>query len=320
MRLVWAVQLLFVAAGVLSLAGSGCGRSPSMVGHGGAVAPMTLPSTGGVLATGSGGATSAGDSGGTILGGASDSGIASAGHDASASGGLGGTALGGSGGAAAGGAAGTKTGGSGGAGGTVAGGAGGIGFGGSTGTASAGAGGAGTVELSRGGGAPGGGTATGGSTVLTGGTATGGTATGGLATGGRSGLGGAGGATGGSTGCATDCSTLACGTGARPVCDPFVRQCLCAPECAANPVICGLTERCLSVCSPGGTCVCAGTCVKEGEIGFIANCCPGLIQVGYYQDTTSCSPTSANLLVCAACGDEKCGLGENHCNCPQDCQ
>jgi hypothetical protein len=163
-----------------------------------------------------------------------------------------------------------------------------------------------------------GGTATGGR--LTGGTSTGGTGTGGLATGGTGGLGGTGGADGGTAGCATDCSATSCGTGWRPYCDLTVHQCLCSLDCSSNPGRCGTRESCQSVCSPGGECVCLGSCMTEGQIGFFRGCCPGLVEVYYYQDTASCTnPPGSGLYVCTSCGDQICGLGENHCNCPQDC-
>jgi hypothetical protein len=84
--------------------------------------------------------------------------------------------------------------------------------------------------------------------------------------------------------------------------------------------MCGARESCQAVCSSDGVCVCRGSCGTEGQIGFFSGCCPGLVEVTYYQDTTSCTnPAGASLIVCTACGDQSCGLGENRCNCPKDC-
>ena len=165
----------------------------------------------------------------------------------------------------------------------------------------------------------GGTTSTGGTTGAGGASSSGGA----TSSGGSSAAGGSGGKTGadgGTTGCATDCSATSCGTGFRPVCDTTVQHCLCSLDCTANPGTCGMRESCQSVCSPDGTCVCRGSCGTEGQIGFFKGCCPGLVEIFYYQDTTSCTnPPGAGLVVCTTCGDKICGLGENRCNCPQDC-
>ena len=193
-------------------------------------------------------------------------------------------------------------------------GSGGSASGGAGGTATGGAGGAKTGGSGEAGGS-------GGTPVLTGGTSTGRTATGGMAAGGAGGLAGTTGAAGGAAGCPTDCSATSCGAPTRPVCDPTTRQCACGHDCTDNPTWCAALESCMSVCSPGGGCVCKGSCVAEGQVSAFRGCCPGLVQVAYYQDTTSCTnPEGAGFIVCTACGDQKCGLGENPCNCPEDCQ
>jgi hypothetical protein len=300
MRPFWTFQLFLTAASAIVLAGTGCGRSASAVHHDGATTADALASAGGTLSgsggsgsqgsagTGASGATSPGGSSGTAFGGA---------------GGSGGTAVGAAAGAGSGGAGATAVGG-------------GTAFGGAGGTVTGGAGGAKT-----GGSAEADGTVTGGTPVLTGGTSTGRTATGGMAAGGAGGLAGTTGAAGGAAGCPTDCSATSCGAAMRPVCDPTTRQCGCGYDCTDNPAWCAARESCMSVCSPGGGCVCKGSCVAEGQVSIFRGCCPGLVQVFYYQDTTTCTnPEGAGFIVCTACGDQKCGLGENLCNCPEDCQ
>ena len=85
-------------------------------------------------------------------------------------------------------------------------------------------------------------------------------------------------------------------------------------------------------------------CVKEGKKGSMFNadpnddvCCAGLekvqdsypIEEGYGYPMNDLYPigypTKGCLLargnfVCTKCGDGNCGLGENYCNCPKDCE
>lgn len=126
----------------------------------------------------------------------------------------------------------------------------------------------------------------------------------------------------GASGCQDDCSALShvtCISGI-PACDPSAQRCVCRQDCYSDPGKCGKNAHCRSVCSPDGTCVCRGPCGMEGQIGYFKSCCPGLSELGYYQDATSCTkPVAGRLFVCASCGNKICGRGENHCNCPQDC-
>jgi hypothetical protein len=62
----------------------------------------------------------------------------------------------------------------------------------------------------------------------------------------------------------------------------------------------------------------------EGKV-TCAHCCEGL-GAAQSADVTSlegealkCSVPPVSLLRCVHCGDGTCGLGENRCNCPQDC-
>jgi hypothetical protein len=68
-------------------------------------------------------------------------------------------------------------------------------------------------------------------------------------------------------------------------------------------------------------------CVKEGEKGSMFDgdpnndvCCEGLVKVrDSYPYNTGCA-TSRSGFICTNCGDGKCGLSENVCNCPEDCE
>jgi hypothetical protein len=153
--------------------------------------------------------------------------------------------------------------------------------------------------------------------------ASGGTASGGAATGGVISFGGSSGGSsaGGTTNCPADCSTTSCPDGYRGVCVPTTKACVCAFDCMEDPLSCGAINHCPSVCDANvGTCVCAGSCIAEGQIGVFSGCCSGLDQLVYYPDITSCSePTGPKYTVCTACGDQRCGPVENRCNCPADC-
>ncbi len=75
--------------------------------------------------------------------------------------------------------------------------------------------------------------------------------------------------------------------------------------------------------TPTDTPIPTPTCVPEGEIKQIylggPDCCPGLTAIGSYQiDETGCHLLLGGQ-VCAYCPNGVCGLGENYCNCPEDC-
>ncbi|MEA1924632.1 MAG: hypothetical protein U9M95_02070 [Candidatus Altiarchaeota archaeon] len=67
------------------------------------------------------------------------------------------------------------------------------------------------------------------------------------------------------------------------------------------------------------------TCVGEG--GFYAvvpghlDCCPGLTPISCDSPDVEgiCHGDCVGAQFCTYCGDGVCGLGENKCNCPQDC-
>ena len=75
-----------------------------------------------------------------------------------------------------------------------------------------------------------------------------------------------------------------------------------------------------------------GACLGEGE-GYAAfppgqpphpPCCAGLELKDSYESSMiqtlgKCLPNKGGHASCVACGDGKCGPGENKCNCPADC-
>ncbi len=68
-----------------------------------------------------------------------------------------------------------------------------------------------------------------------------------------------------------------------------------------------------------------GECTPEGGMNYFGKppCCEGLTQVPNYAVAESnplqCIATNDGSGVCTKCGDGKCGIGENVCNCPKDC-
>jgi len=126
------------------------------------------------------------------------------------------------------------------------------------------------------------------------------------------------GATGGGPapcGMTPNCSNLSCLAGSIAFCNHVTNSCECGESCFANPIVCGIIEHCPSVCDSSGVCVCMGTCMTEGQIGLFGGCCSGLTQVLYYPFVAMCAdPSGAASYVCTVCGDNACGLGENHCN------
>ncbi len=78
------------------------------------------------------------------------------------------------------------------------------------------------------------------------------------------------------------------------------------PETPAN---------CPADCGP------APECIKEGNTGIEGEdeCCEGLGEISNCSgDETMCGCGPG--FICTYCGNTECGLGENACNCPQDCK
>jgi hypothetical protein len=68
---------------------------------------------------------------------------------------------------------------------------------------------------------------------------------------------------------------------------------------------------------------CVTKCIKEGEWGDRAvdlnlKCCEGLDEKPHY-DSDTCTVLPDLKFTCVKCGNDICGLGEDECNCPQDC-
>lgn len=67
-------------------------------------------------------------------------------------------------------------------------------------------------------------------------------------------------------------------------------------------------------------------CADEGEsvpvIPDAPECCGDLKKISCVEpnDSGDCPLECDGSMICAACGDGECGLGENKCNCPQDCE
>ncbi len=64
-------------------------------------------------------------------------------------------------------------------------------------------------------------------------------------------------------------------------------------------------------------------CVSEGEVGSPWDgipCCSGLIAISCSEQLPDggCA-TQSDCFICSVCGDGICDLGENICNCPEDC-
>jgi len=113
---------------------------------------------------------------------------------------------------------------------------------------------------------------------------------------------------------------------------PFV----CPPMCnTCGPYWTCVAGECVGECGewPAEIIECAGLCYPEGTHFQLddgapnAICCPGLTAV---DDTFPVEPAGSDWIwecesfdcacyVCTACGDGECGVGENCCNCFEDC-
>lgn len=142
------------------------------------------------------------------------------------------------------------------------------------------------------------------------------------------------------------CADVSCDTGY--VCDPKSGDCVidcrlanCDP--GENCIVCAEGELCdmdTGLCVPDpcyqvtcpegqhcreGLCV-PDDCIEEGgkfeSFDNINPCCAGLVPVpDHFPENGSCVGPNCPCFVCTRCGTDEgvCSLGENRCNCPQDC-
>jgi hypothetical protein len=142
------------------------------------------------------------------------------------------------------------------------------------------------------------------------------------------------------------CANVDCDTGY--VCDPKSGDCVidcrlvnCGPD--QNCIICPEGELCdmdTGLCVPDpcyqvtcpqgqhceeGACV-PDSCIEEGgkfeSFENINPCCEGLVPVpDHFPENGSCVGPNCPCFVCTRCGTDEgvCSLGENRCNCPEDC-
>ncbi|MDD5086459.1 MAG: DNRLRE domain-containing protein [Candidatus Nanoarchaeia archaeon] len=140
----------------------------------------------------------------------------------------------------------------------------------------------------------------------------------------------------------TYCTAEVCGDGQ---CKSVENSYNCPEDCVETPVCgnnikepgeeCDRTDdhSCPGMCSESCKCIIEELCIKEGEIGSMYDgnpnndiCCEGLVKIrdayitnSTYSDATGCI-ISRSGFICTKCGNGICGLGENVCNCPEDCQ
>ncbi|QDF03228.1 hypothetical protein [Myxococcus xanthus] len=99
-----------------------------------------------------------------------------------------------------------------------------------------------------------------------------------------------------------------------------------------TPERCGdFTDKCIrqtycdgqQFCSSRGNRPRDHVCGSEGTAGLAEPCCEGLVaRCGNLTSEGACEPqqSSTDVLKCLACGDGVCGVLEQRCNCPEDCE
>jgi len=95
---------------------------------------------------------------------------------------------------------------------------------------------------------------------------------------------------------------------------------MCVKDCGDGQCTLGENKcNCAEDCGPT-------SCIKEGEVGVEANndfCCSGLESIGNAQPEPEnlglCRLAMGRFVCVKDCGDGQCTLGENKCNCPEDC-
>ena len=134
--------------------------------------------------------------------------------------------------------------------------------------------------------------------------------------------------------CLEDCGSIPpevpCGQSCGPDA-PCIPGLMCGTPCPPGQV-CAQYMRCYNPSCPyDEDCICGGTptaipCTAEGQTmpvypGY--SCCPGLEAISPNQPDANGNCPDYPLLgasVCVKdCGDGQCTLGENKCNCPEDC-
>jgi len=98
-----------------------------------------------------------------------------------------------------------------------------------------------------------------------------------------------------------------------------------AMECPDGSFVGRIAPDCEFAPCPDADCAKQGEGVKtSGKDGsyLSKHCCPGLSPIDNTIDPDNCDLRRDVDYdsVCVDCGDGICGLGENKCNCPEDCQ
>jgi hypothetical protein len=94
----------------------------------------------------------------------------------------------------------------------------------------------------------------------------------------------------------------------------------CCPPDSLPDAGSGKEATCFKYGGVLGDCVPAGGQLEGKDI--CALCCGSLERIDNSAPDAqgNCQPTNPpSVLICAACGDGMCGVGENRCNCPADC-
>ena len=105
---------------------------------------------------------------------------------------------------------------------------------------------------------------------------------------------------------------------------------VCGGEARSDAFVCtrcgdGACSMGENHCNCAEDCPAVTQCAVEGSsvpvVPGALDCCPGLASIGCEGPPTAevCEGDCAGAVICARCGNGLCGLGENACNCAQDC-
>jgi hypothetical protein len=129
--------------------------------------------------------------------------------------------------------------------------------------------------------------------------------------------------------CQLDCRLVNCDPGTNcvdycgdsQVCHPDTGLCVTDCRLIAGPLSCPQGQRCDDQSG-----ICVADCLGEGEkfedFDQEGKCCAGLVAVpDYLPEDGQCVGPNCPCFVCTRCGTDEgvCSLGENRCNCPEDC-